>query len=82
MKTQELEEEKAKLGQLADDKDDEIAELTQKVQKLEETVNLCIFYFLVIIVTSNIKIIGKFFAFAQSYLNNQTYEKMFSFLNL
>ncbi|XP_063724316.1 kinesin heavy chain-like [Symsagittifera roscoffensis] len=47
MKTQELEEEKAKLGQLADDKDDEIAELTQKVQKLEETVNLCIFYFLV-----------------------------------
>ena len=54
MKTQELEEEKAKLGQLADDKDDEIAELTQKVQKLEETVNLCIFYFLVIIMQPQI----------------------------
>ncbi|XP_075239878.1 uncharacterized protein LOC142335317 [Convolutriloba macropyga] len=36
MKTQELEEEKAKLGQLADEKDDEIAELTQKLQAVEE----------------------------------------------
>ena len=38
LKTKELEEEKQKLAELADEKDDEIAELTNKVQQLEEKV--------------------------------------------
>ena len=39
LKTQELEDEKSKLGKIADEKDDEIAELTQIVQELEDKVS-------------------------------------------
>ena len=39
IKTQELEDEKSKLGKIADEKDDEISQLEKKVNELEENVS-------------------------------------------